>query len=138
MKGIEPAGLPPNIRHFCRVAARIAQRAKTLPLSRAGLAALVEHGVRSSGRQGKLTTRFADVGDVVREADYWASRVPAREIGAEHVLQAVARMAERNVAESRIRSHRPEGPQNRREGEAGRPRNGISVSTRLLQVRKAR
>ncbi len=94
---------PPNVRHFCRVAARIAKRAGTLPLSRPALAALVENGVRASGRQGKLTTRFADVGDVIREADYWASRVPAREIGAEHVLQAVARMAERNgMAETRI------------------------------------
>jgi len=94
---------PPNVRHFCRVAARIAKRAGTLPLSRTGLAALVENGVRSSGRQGKLTTRFADVGDVIRESDYWASRVPAREIGAEHVAQAVARMAERNgMAEARI------------------------------------
>jgi ATP-dependent Lon protease len=94
---------PPNVRHFCRVAARIAKRAGTLPLSRTGLTALVEHGVRSSGRQGKLTARFADVGDVIREADYWASRVPARSIDAEHVVRAVARMAERNgMAEARI------------------------------------
>ena len=94
---------PPNVRHFCRVAMGIARSAGALPLSRAGLAALVEHGVRSSGRQGKLTTRFSDVEDVIREADYWASRVPDREIGAEHVAKAVARMAERNgLAEARI------------------------------------
>jgi lon-related putative ATP-dependent protease len=94
---------PPNLRHFCRVAARIAKKAGTLPVSRAGLVALVEHGVRSSGRQGKITTRFSEVGEVIREADYWASRGPAREIGAEHVRRAIDGMAERNrLAEARI------------------------------------
>jgi lon-related putative ATP-dependent protease len=93
----------PNLRHFCRIAARIAKKAGALPLSKSGLAALVEHGVRSSGRQGKITTRFSEVGEVVREADYWASRVPAKEIGAEHVRKAIDRMAERNrLAETRL------------------------------------
>jgi lon-related putative ATP-dependent protease len=93
----------PNLRHFCRIAARIAKKAGTLPLSRPGYAALVEHGVRSSGRQGKITTRFSEVGEVIREADYWASRDPAREIGPEHVRRAIDRMAERNrLAETRL------------------------------------
>ncbi len=94
---------PPNLRHYCRVATRIAKKAGTLPVSRSGLVALVEHGVRASGRQGKITTRFSEVGEVIREADYWASRGPAREIGAEHVRRAIDRMAERNrLAEARI------------------------------------
>jgi len=94
---------PPNIRHFCRVATRLSKKSGTLPLSRSGLSSLVEHGVRASGRQGKLSTCFGEIGDVIREADYWASRVPARAIDAEHVTRAVARMALRNgLAETRI------------------------------------
>jgi lon-related putative ATP-dependent protease len=93
----------PNLRHYCRVAVRIASEAKTLPITRDGLAALAEHGVRSTGRQGKITTRFSETGELLREAHYWASRGTARGIAADHVQTAVERMAERNrLQESRI------------------------------------
>ena len=93
-----------NLRHFCRVAGRIALKAKALPVDRTGYAALCEEGVRSSGRQGKITTRFSDVGDVVREADYWARQVKGTAaITGDHVRRAVDRMAERNrLSERRI------------------------------------
>ncbi len=94
---------PRNIRHYCAVAARIAKRAGTLPLSRDGFEALAEHGVRASGRQGKITTRFGDVGEVLREADYWAAAEGARAVGAVHVRKAVDRRAERSrLPERRI------------------------------------
>ena len=94
---------PPNLRHFCRVSARVAAKAGILPVARAGFEALLEHGVRASGRQGKITTRFSEVGEVLREANYWASMGSAREIAAAHVRKAIDRMAERNrLAESRV------------------------------------
>jgi lon-related putative ATP-dependent protease len=94
---------PPNLRHYCRVAAGIARDAGTLPLAREGYGALLEHGVRASGRQGKITTRFGEVGDVLREADYWARQDVAKAIGPGHVRRAVDRMAERNrLAEARL------------------------------------
>ncbi|MCK6479402.1 MAG: AAA family ATPase [Planctomycetes bacterium] len=92
-----------NLRHFLRVAGRIARKAGALPVSREGYAAIAEEGVRSSGRQGKITARFSDVGEVLREADYWARREGAKEIGGPHVLRAVDRMAERSrLTERRI------------------------------------
>ncbi len=62
-----------------------------LPFRREAVAALAEHSVRLAGRQGKLSTRFKDVADAIREAGYWAAQGGAAQIGAEHVAHAVAR-----------------------------------------------
>ncbi|MBK8231680.1 MAG: AAA family ATPase [Candidatus Eisenbacteria bacterium] len=39
---------------------------------RSGVAALIEHGVRLAGQGGKLSTRFSELADLLREASYWA------------------------------------------------------------------
>ena len=94
----------PNLRHFCRVAAVLAKEEGSLPLARDAFPVLVEQGVRDSARQGRITTRFGEVEDLVREAGYWASMEGARHIGASHLRSAAARRAERNrFAEERVR-----------------------------------
>jgi len=87
---------PRNLEHFARVVAKLGAEGGFRALEREGLAALIEYGVRASGRQGKITARFSEVGDVVREADFWASQEGAARISGVHVLRAIERREERN------------------------------------------
>ncbi|MEZ4767523.1 MAG: AAA family ATPase [Caldilineales bacterium] len=61
-----------------------------------GVAKVVEHAGRLVEDQRKLTTRFAHVADVIREADYWAGK-------AEHALVTGADV-EKAIDERRYRS----------------------------------
>lgn len=50
-----------------------------------GLARLVEHGSRLANHQKKLSTRFGELADVIREANYYAAQEKADLITAEHI-----------------------------------------------------
>ncbi len=54
-----------------------------------GVAAIVEHGSRLAEDQTKLTTRFGDLADIVREASYWAGKAGQAFVGAGDVQRAV-------------------------------------------------
>ncbi len=74
-----------------------------LPFDRTAVANVVEEGVRLAGRQSKLSTRFSDVADLLREASYWAKQEHASVVTGAHVDRAVQESVERrNLIESRI------------------------------------
>ena len=77
------------IRQYTQFISKICRAENLLPLNREGMAAVVEYGVYLAGRNSKLSTRFSDVADVIREAHYWASQESAREITASHIRRAV-------------------------------------------------
>jgi lon-related putative ATP-dependent protease len=80
------------------------------PFHRTAVAAVVEHGVRLAGRRDKLTTRFNEVADVVREAGYWARQDKVKRVEAKHVEQAlVDRIRRVNLAEEMLRERIAEG-----------------------------
>ncbi|MFW5684623.1 MAG: AAA family ATPase [Spirochaetota bacterium] len=54
-----------------------------------GMGAIIEHGVRLSEFRDRLSTQFSKVADLIREADYWASREHHRTIGREDVARAL-------------------------------------------------
>lgn len=73
------------------------------PFDRTGVAALVEEGVRMTGRQEKLTTSFPEITDKIREADYWAGRDGAAEVQDKHVRQALeAKVYRSNLLEEKL------------------------------------
>jgi lon-related putative ATP-dependent protease len=81
-----------------------------LPFHRGAVAAIVEHGVRLAGHQEKLTTRFTEVSDVIRESGYWAARDGASRVEAEHVRRAVRKRAYRvNLVEEVLRERIADG-----------------------------
>jgi lon-related putative ATP-dependent protease len=65
------------------------------PFHRDAVAAVVEHGVRLAGDRDKLTTRFTEIADLVREAGYWAREEQAKHVRAEHVERALAQRLHR-------------------------------------------
>ena len=60
-----------------------------------GVAEMVEYGVRLSGQQNKLSTRFSTLADVIREASYWATKDDVPRINASHVRKAIDERIER-------------------------------------------
>jgi lon-related putative ATP-dependent protease len=83
--------------------ASVAKKESLLPFDRSAVAAVVEEGVRLAGRQSKLSVRFSDVADILREADYWARSDGASSVSREHIHQTMAeRVDRRNLMETRI------------------------------------
>jgi lon-related putative ATP-dependent protease len=92
-----------SIARYASFIARVSERENLLPFDRTAAAAVVEEGVRLAGRQGKLSTRFSDVADLLREASYWAKEEGEQVVTAASVDRAVRESIERrNLVETRI------------------------------------
>jgi len=99
-----------NLDHFFRVVGKIAREEGLKPLSREAMANLAEYAVRRSGRQGKLTTHFSEIADIVREAAYLAAIAGEGEISGRHVNGAIEERQNRsNLLESKVQEMIDEG-----------------------------
>ncbi len=78
-----------NLDHFAKVVARICEKEGLLPLSRSAIGRLAEESVRMAGRRDRISARFAQVADVVREADYWCKEEAEKIIRRRHVQRAI-------------------------------------------------
>ncbi|HZD43614.1 MAG TPA: Lon-insertion domain-containing protein, partial [Methanomicrobiales archaeon] len=58
-------------------------------LTRDALARVIEHGSRIAEDQQKLSTRFADIADLIREANFYAIQDNSDQITAEHIQKAI-------------------------------------------------
>jgi len=83
---------------------------KLQPFHREAVAAVVEHGVRLAGRKEKLTTRFNEIADLVRESAYRARGQRGKRVEAKHVREALEQRARRvNLVEELLRERIAEG-----------------------------
>jgi lon-related putative ATP-dependent protease len=60
-----------------------------------GVTEMVEYGVRLSGQQKKLSTRFSVLADVIREASYWAAKEGVPKVTRKQVCKAIDERIER-------------------------------------------
>jgi len=74
---------------------KITEEDKLYPLDRNGIAAIIEYCTRLAGRQKKLSTRFHNIADIIREANYWANRDKKKLISRKHVERAIEESFER-------------------------------------------
>jgi lon-related putative ATP-dependent protease len=58
-------------------------------LQRDAVCAVIEYGSRACEHQGKLTTRFQQIADLLREADFWAAKDGSEHVTAAHVEKAL-------------------------------------------------
>jgi len=70
------------VAHLCKVESM-------RPMDVKAVARIVEHGSRLADDQEKLTTRFGEISDVVREANYYAQLEDAKQISVEHIHKAI-------------------------------------------------
>jgi lon-related putative ATP-dependent protease len=78
-----------NVQRYAQLLGDLARREGLLPLTRAAVARMIEHSARLLGDAEKLTTRFRDVADVVREASFWAREQKLRAIDTAQVEKAI-------------------------------------------------
>jgi lon-related putative ATP-dependent protease len=60
-----------------------------MPFDRSGVAKIVEYGSRLAGHQLKLSSKFSEIADLLREANYWAGKADGKVVTAEHVEKAI-------------------------------------------------
>ena len=84
----EMANSDDNIREYVCLIKRIVDEEKLFDFDKKAVCTVVEYGVRLSGRQKKLSTRFSEIADLIREAHYWAKKDGADLVSDKHVDQA--------------------------------------------------
>jgi len=67
----------------------VSEDEKLKPFDQGAMASLIEFGVRLSGHQNKLSTRFNIIADVIREANYWAGEEGAKIVSSKHIRKAI-------------------------------------------------
>jgi len=78
-----------SVAHYLGFIKMVVDDEKLRPFDQKAMASLIEFGVRLSGRQNKLSTRFNIIADVIREANYWAGEEKAKSVSAPHVKKAI-------------------------------------------------
>ncbi|MEJ2207822.1 MAG: AAA family ATPase [Anaerolineae bacterium] len=105
------------------------QQEELLPFDRQAVARVIEYGSRLAEHQGKLSTRFGEIADLVREASFWARRQRQETTRADDVQQAIDKRIRRaNRVEEEIQDMIDEGSLRVDiSGEAVGQVNGLSV-----------
>jgi lon-related putative ATP-dependent protease len=81
-----------------------------LPFEREALEEIIETAMRMSGRTGKISTRFDDLADLVRESSFWAVQEGKKLVERRHVAQALEHQVYRtNLIENRIQERIAQG-----------------------------
>ena len=92
-----------SIRQFAEFIKMKKDEDNLRPFDRTAVAALIEQAVRMAGRQEKISTRFPNITDLIREADYWAEQDGQTAVQEKHVDQAIdARIYRSNMVEEHI------------------------------------
>ncbi len=78
-----------HTREYAAFATTLCNTENLKHLERSAMARLVEHGSRLAEDQEKLSTRFGEISDVIREASYYAGVEGADLIGAQHIRKAI-------------------------------------------------
>jgi ATP-dependent Lon protease len=86
---------PSSIQSYLSFIKALCDQDHLLPFELEAVGEVIEYGVRLSGRQNKLSTRFSILADVLREASYWTAREGAGTVTREHVRKAIVERIER-------------------------------------------
>jgi lon-related putative ATP-dependent protease len=93
-----------NLMKYASFVASCQKEEGLLPFDKTGVAKIAEYGIRLSGHQGKLSTRFSDIADVLRESHYWALKEGSKTVSGLHVTKALdEKIFRSNKIEERLR-----------------------------------
>jgi lon-related putative ATP-dependent protease len=99
-----------NIKRYAFFIATLCREENLLPFDKKGVAKIIEAGSRLAEHQHKLSARFSDIADILREASYWASKSGGTVVNDEHVQKAIdERVFRTNRIEERLREMILEG-----------------------------
>ncbi len=78
-----------NAGKYADFMCNLVREEKLRHLDRDAIARMIEYGSRLAEDQQKLSTRFAVVGDLIREANFYAAEERAEQIGRSHITKAI-------------------------------------------------
>ena len=78
-----------NERKYAAFVCTLCQKEKLRHLHASGVAKIVEYGSRLARDQQKLSTRFGEVADIIREANFYALQENSEYVTADHVKKAI-------------------------------------------------
>jgi len=92
-----------GLKDYAAVICQLCNQENLKHLDSSALARIIEHSSRLAGDQEKLSTLFADIADIIREASFWASEEGAQLISASHIKKAIEQKVYRsNLIQERI------------------------------------
>jgi ATP-dependent Lon protease len=83
-------------KQYAAVLKAVCERGKVRDFETDGLIAMLEHGIEEAKQQDRISTKFAYITDILREADYWAGHDGAKRIARKHVEKALEAKRERH------------------------------------------
>ncbi len=99
-----------NVQRYAHFVATKCHEENLLPFDPSGVARLVEHAARLVEDKNRLSSRFLDLADLIREAAYYAEREGREMVGRVQVKQAIeAKIYRSNKLEERVREFIEEG-----------------------------
>ena len=92
-----------NVKQYAQFMCTLCNKEGLNHLDQTGIAAVVEYSSRLAADQEKLSTQFAEVSDIIREANFYAKQSGSERITEAHVRQAVeAKVYRSNLIEEKI------------------------------------
>ncbi len=92
-----------SIRECLGCMARFCEEEGLKHIDRTGIARLLEYSMELTGSRDKMTLKLGVIGDIIKEANYWAVQEKRRYIAARHVEKAIEKKIYRsNLVEERI------------------------------------
>ncbi len=80
---------PQNEIEYAKLIGSLSKKKKLRSLNKQAVAKVIEYSSRLAESSEKLTAHIASIGDLLREADYWARKSKANQIGKNHIEQAI-------------------------------------------------
>lgn len=78
-----------TIYKYATFVASTCKKKNLMPFDRAGVSKIVEYGSRLAEHQEKLSSKFSDISDVIKESNYWANKAGSSIVNEEHVEKAL-------------------------------------------------
>ncbi len=93
-----------NILKYASFIATCQKEEGLLPIDKGAVAKVIEYSSRLCEHQDKLSTKFSEISDLLKEANYWALKSGSVKINEKHILTALNEKIYRsNKIEERIR-----------------------------------
>jgi len=98
------------VRQYIHFIAAKVKEEKLLGFDKAAVGAIIDYGSRMIAHKEKLSARFSELVDIMREADFWARKEDVKFAGAGHVKRALEEKVYRsNMIEKKIQELVQEG-----------------------------
>lgn len=95
-----------NVKQYASFVCTLCQKEELLHLDSTGLGAVIEYSSRKVEDQNKLSTMFADVANIIREANFYALEENAKLISRPHVNKALEEKIYRsNMIQKKIQEY---------------------------------